>query len=465
MSGSAVRGPTLAAELQPTVRGEVIDPAHPGYEEARKVHNGMIEKRPALIARCSDAGDVITALSFARAHRMEVSVRGGAHNAAGLGLVDGGLTIDLSPMRNVHVQPRAKVARAGGGATLGDLDHATHAFGLATPTGIASTTGIGGLTLGGGLGHLTRALGLTIDNLLSADVVLADGRFVTASEDEYEDLFWALRGGGGNFGVVTSFTFRLHPVSMVTFGPMLWPVERSDEILAWYRDFLPEQPDELSGFFAYLSVPPGPPFPEELWLKQCCGVVWCSTAGEAEAARLLAPARALAPILDGVAQAPLPAAQSAFDALLVPGNQWYWRGHFVREISDDAIAAHAEWGAQMPTWMSTMHLYPIDGAAGRVPEDATAWGHRGARWAQVIAGIDADPAQAGALREWTVGYWDALQPFSDGGGYVNFMMEEGQDRVRASYGGNYDRLARVKAEYDPDNVFHVNQNIQPASSS
>src|SRR4051812_22102239 len=251
MSETTARGPALAEALQPTMRGQVISPADPAYEEARQVHNGMIQKRPALIARCVDAGDVVTALSFGRAQNLDVSIRGGAHNAGGLGLVDDGLTLDLSPMRNVHVDPQARLAHVGGGATLGDLDHATHAFGLATPTGIASTTGVGGLTLGGGLGHLTRAHGLTIDNLLAADVVLADGRFVTASEDEHEDLFWALRGGGGNFGVVTSFTFRVPPVSTVTFGPMLWPVERSEEILAWYRDFLPAQPDELTGFFAY----------------------------------------------------------------------------------------------------------------------------------------------------------------------------------------------------------------------
>jgi FAD/FMN-containing dehydrogenase len=454
-----------AATLQELLRGAVIDPEHPDYEAARQVHNGMIQKRPALIARCMDAGDVIAALSFARSERLPVSIRGGAHNAAGLGLTDGGLAIDLSPMRNVHVDPAARLARAGGGATLADLDHATHAFGLATPTGIASTTGIGGLTLGGGLGHLTRSLGLTIDNLVEADVVLADGSFVTASEDEHPDLFWALRGGGGNFGVVTQFTFRLHPVSMVTFGPMLWPLDRAGEILAWYRDFIGAQPAELGGFFAFLSVPPAPPFPEELWLQKCCGVIWCSTAPPDESARLLEPARALEPILDGVMEVPFPAAQSAFDPLLAPGNQWYWRADFVDEISDDAIAEHVEYAQRMPTWMSTMHLYPLDGAAARVANDATPWAYRDARWAMVIAGIDPDPKLAETLRDWTVGYWEALHPHSMGGAYVNFMMDEGQDRVRATYRGNYDRLAEVKATYDPDNVFHVNQNIHPASSS
>jgi FAD/FMN-containing dehydrogenase len=458
------RGGALAEALTRSgFRGEVVHPEHPAYEETRKVHNGMIQKHPALVARCADAADVIRAVDFAQASGIELSVRGGGHNAGGLGLVDDGLAIDLSPMRNVRVDPAARTAQVGGGAVLGDVDHATHVFGLAVPTGIASTTGVGGLTLGGGLGHLTRRFGLTIDNLLAADVVLADGSFVTASEDEHEDLFWALRGGGGNFGVVTSFTFRLHEVSTVSFGPTLWPLERSQEVLGWYRDFLPAQPDELSGFFAFLSIPPGPPFPEELWLKECCGVVWCSTAGPERTAELLAPVRALEPLVDGVAEMPLPAAQSAFDELLVPGNQWYWKADFVEEISDEAIAIHAEWSSVMPTWMSTMHLYPIDGAASRVPGKATAWSYRDARWAMVIAGIDADPARAEALRDWASGYWDALHPHSMPGAYVNFMMDEGQERVRATYRDNYGRLAQIKRRYDPANVFHVNQNIQPAA--
>jgi FAD/FMN-containing dehydrogenase len=462
MSETTLRGAALAETLQATLRGPVLHPDEPGWEEARQVHNGMIQKHPALIARCANAADVITSLSFARAHGLDVSIRGGAHNAGGLGLVDDGLAIDLSSLRNVDVDPRARTARVGGGATLGDVDHATHAFGLGLPTGIASTTGIGGLTLGGGLGHLTRAFGLTIDSLLEVDVVLADGSFVTASEEEHPDLFWALRGGGGNFGVVTSFTFRLHPVSLVSFGPMLWPIERAAEILAWYRDFIGQQPDALGGFFAFLSVPPAEPFPEELWLKKCCGVIWCSTAGPDETASLLAPARALGPILDGVMEVPFPAAQTAFDPLLGPGNQWYWRADFVEEISDAAIEQHVEWASRLPTWMSTMHLYPIDGAAARVPQDATAWAYRDAKWAQIMAGIDPDPALAGTLRDWTIGYWEALHPHSMGGAYVNFMMDEGQERVQATYRGNYDRLVQVKAEYDPGNVFHVNQNIRPA---
>jgi FAD/FMN-containing dehydrogenase len=449
-------GSALAAE----VRGAVIEPADAAYDEARALYNAMIDKRPALIVRCAD---VISAVRFGRAQGLELAVRGGGHNGAGLGSVDGGLVIDLSELRGVRVDPDGRTAVVGGGATLGEVDHATHAFGLAVPGGIISTTGIGGLTLGGGLGYLTRQHGLSIDNLVAADVVLADGSFVRASESEHAELFWAIRGGGGNFGVVTTFTFRLHPVTTVVAGPMLWELEQADEALRFYRDFLPQAPEQLSGFFAFLTVPPGPPFPEHLHLKKMCGVVWCHTGSEIEAARDLAPVRAFAePALDGVAPMPFPVLQSAFDGLYPPGHQWYWRADFVREIPDEAIARHLEFAGSLPTMQSTMHLYPIDGAAGRVAPDATAWGYREARWAQVMVGVDPDPANAGALRDWTVAYWEALHPYSLGGAYVNFMMDEGDARVKATYRGNYERLARAKRRYDPLNVFHVNQNIHPA---
>jgi FAD binding domain/Berberine and berberine like len=355
-------------------------------------------------------------------------------------------------------------ATVAGGTTLGELDHATHAFGLAVPAGIISTTGVGGLTLGGGLGYLTRKYGLSIDNLLEADVVLADGSLVRASESENDDLFWAIRGGGGNFGVVTSFTFQTRPVSTVVGGPMLWPLEQAPEVLAFYTELLAHGPDELGGFFALLTVPPGPPFPEELHLKKVCGVVWCYVGAEADARAALAPIRAkFPPALDGVGEMPLPALQAAFDGLYPPGDQWYWRADFVGAIPAGAVEAHMEYARKLPTWKSTMHLYPIDGAAGRVAADATPWTYRDARFAQVIVGVDPDPANARAVRDWTVGYWDALHPYSLGGAYTNFMMDEGSDRVRASYGTNYDRLARIKKRYDPSNLFHVNQNIQPSA--
>jgi FAD/FMN-containing dehydrogenase len=450
------------AGLAARVRGGLIGREHPEYDSARAQYNAYIDKRPQLIVRCADAADVIAAIGFARQTGLDLAVRGGAHNGAGLGSVDDGIVIDLSPMRGVRVDPEAQTALVLGGTLLGDVDHATHAFGLAAPFGIIGTTGVGGLTLGGGVGHLTRRLGLSIDNLLSADVVLADGSLVKASEDENPDLFWALRGGGGNFGVVTAFEFRLSPVGTVVAGPTLWPLERAAEILAWYREFLPAQPDDLNGFFAFLTVPPGPPFPEHLHLQKMCGVVWCHSGSEEAARAAFEPVRALGPELDGVMPMPLPALQSAFDALYPHGDQWYWRADFFDAIPDDAIEAHVEFAERLPTWKSTMHLYPVDGAAARVGADETAWSYRDAKWAGVIVGVDPDPASRDVIREWTIDYWEALHPTSLGGAYVNFMMEEGQERVQATYRGNYDRLSRIKAEYDPTNLFRVNQNIRPA---
>ena len=446
------------------LRGELIQPADPGYDAARQVYNAMIDKRPALIARCVDAADVIAAVTFGREHGLAVAIRGGGHNGPGLGTCDHGLVIDLSSMKGVRVDPSARTARVGGGCTWADVDHATHAFGLATPSGIISTTGVGGLTLGGGVGHLSRQCGLALDNLVEVDVVLADGQFVTASANEHPDLFWALRGGGGNFGVVTSFVFRLHPIDTVYAGPMLWPLERSADVLRWYRDFLPQAADDLNGFFAFLVVPSGPPFPEHLHGHKMCGVVWCYTGPLDQADAVFAPIRAQfgPPALDWVGPMPHPTLQSMFDPIYPPGHQWYWKADFVNELSDEAIALHVRYGAELPTPQSTMHLYPIDGAAGRVARDATAWNYRSAKWAQVMVGVSPDPADNERMTAWTRSYWQALHPHSAGGAYVNMMMEEGDDRVRASYGENYDRLAAIKRAYDPANLFRVNQNIAPA---
>jgi FAD/FMN-containing dehydrogenase len=452
--------PDLLAQLQSQLRGRSFQPGDPGYDEARAVYNGMIDKRPALVVQCHDIADVIAGVNAARTAGIDLAVRGGGHNGAGLGTCDGGMVLDLAAMDGVHIDPVEACAVVEGGATWGDVDHAAHAFGLACPSGIISTTGVGGLTLGGGLGHLTRKYGLTVDSLLSADVVLADGSLVTADEQTHPDLLWALRGGGGNFGVVTSFTFRLHRVDTVVAGPMLWPLERAAEVLRWYRDFLPSAPEDLNGFFAFLTVPPAPPFPEELHLQKMCGVVWCWTGPAAEADAAVAPARALQPALDGLQPMPFPVLQSAFDGLYPPGDQWYWRADFIREVPDEAVARHVEHGSAMPTMQSTMHLYPIDGAAHRSGPADTAFSYRDATWAMVIAGVDPDPGKATELRDWAVGYWDAIHPYSAGGAYVNMMMDEGNDRVRASYRDNYDRLVEVKHRYDPDNFFHVNQNIR-----
>jgi FAD/FMN-containing dehydrogenase len=465
---SSVSTPALAAQQQlGSFGGRLIGPDDSDYDEARSLFNAMFDKRPALIARCANAGDVAKAVAFARAHGLPIAIRGGGHNGAGLGSVDDGVVIDLSLMRDVEVDPDARTVRVGGGCTWGEVDAATNEHGLATPSGIISTTGVGGLTLGGGLGHLTRKCGLAIDNLLEAEVVLANGEQVRANADENPDLYWALRGGGGNFGVVTSFLFRLHDVGTVIAGPTFWPVESGAEVLRAYRDFLPNAPRELNGFFLFGSVPPGPPFPEELHLRPICGVVWCYAGADEEAA-----AAAMAPLLDalpepllhGPAPMPHPAIQGAFDGVYPAGDQWYWRADFVNDIPDEAVEIHAKFGAEMPTWKCTMHLYPINGAAHDVGSADTAWSYRDATYGAVFAGVDPDPANVDAIRRWSVDYQEALHPYSAGGAYVNMMMDEGQERVRASYGDNYDRLAQIKAKYDPDNTFRVNQNIQPKTA-
>jgi FAD/FMN-containing dehydrogenase len=455
--------PAASSRLAPDFQGQLISPGDREYDDARKVYNGMIDRRPGLIARCADGKDVAQAVDFARREGILVSIRGGGHNAGGLGVCDDGLVIDLSPMRDIEVDPAAGTVRVQGGATWGEVDRATHEHGLAVPCGIISTTGVGGLTLGGGIGHLSRKYGLGIDSLLAADVVLADGSSVTASEDQNQDLFWALRGGGGNFGAVTSFLFRGNPVDTVLAGPMFWPLEQTEEVLRFYDQFIAGAPEDVNGFFAFLTVPPGDPFPEELHMRQVCGVVWCCTGDMEQAEEAMRPAREFGPpLLDGVQQMPFPDMQSAFDAVYPPGLQWYWRADFVNELPEEAIAAHAEYGRQLPSMHSTMHLYPIDGAVHRVGQDETAFANRDSRWAEVIVGVDPEPANAAAITDWTKRYWEALHPYSAGGAYVNFLMhDEGGDRVKATYGDNYDRLVEVKRRYDPDNLFRVNQNIAP----
>jgi hypothetical protein len=449
--------------LKARLRGELIQPNDNAYDAARRVYNAMIDRRPHLIVRCADVADVIATVNFARDNNLLLAVRGGGHNAAGLGVCDGGLVIDLSRMRGIHVDPTARMVRVEGGCTWGDVDHATHAFGMAVPSGVISTTGVGGLTLGGGLGHLTRQCGLTIDNLLAADMVLADGRFVTVSGEENEDLFWAIRGGGGNFGIVTSFLFKLHPIHTNYAGPMLWELDQATEVMQWYREFITQAPEEISGFLAFMVVPPGPPFPKHLHSKTMCGIVWCYTGPIEKAGDAFKSIRGLGPpALDLVGPMPHPTLQSMFDALYPPGLQWYWKADFVNELSDEAIALHVKHGSEIPTMFSAMHLYPINGAAHRVGETDTPWSFRDATWAQVIVGVDPNPANKQRIMTWAKEYWEALHPCSAGGAYVNFMMDEGEDRIRATYRGNYERLVAVKTNYDPLNLFRVNQNIKPS---
>jgi FAD/FMN-containing dehydrogenase len=456
---------SLAAAIQklaPAIRGDMIQPDDAMYDDARKIYNAMIDRRPALIVRCADVADVIAAVQFAAENGLDLSIRGGSHNVAGFSTNDGGVVIDLSRMRNVHVDPERRVARAGGGATWGDVDHASHAFGLATPAGIISTTGVGGLTLGGGFGYLTRRYGLCIDNLLSAEVVTADGKLVTASEQENPDLFWAIRGGGGNFGVVTSFEFRLHPVSTVYGGPIFFPVDASGDVLAFFRDFIADAPREVSAFFGYHVAPPAPFVPEHLHGHTACAIIPCYTGPLDQAEAAIKPIREAAPVaLDLAGPRPYPALNSLFDPLLPAGLHHYWKADFDRDLTDEAIAIHTEHGPQVPNFLSLMHLYPLDGAVHDVASDTTAFNYRDVKFAHIIAGVDTDPANMPAHTAWVRDYWNALHPHSAGGAYVNFMMDdEGNDRIQATYRDNYPRLAALKRQYDPGNVFHMNQNIQ-----
>jgi FAD/FMN-containing dehydrogenase len=445
------------------LRGDLIQPEDASYEEARKVYNAMIDKRPALIARCVDVADVIAAVNFGRDNQLDVAVRGGGHNGPGFGTCDGGLVIDLSRMRGIRVDPASSTVRVEGGCVWGDVDHATHPFGLAVPCGFIAGTGVGGLTLGGGIGYLARKYGLTIDNLLSVDMVLADGRFVTASSNQNADLFWAVRGGGGNFGVVTSFLFRGCPVSTVYGGPMFWPIEKAEDVLLYWQEFMLSAPDDMNGWFAFATVPPGPPFPEQHHLEKMVAIVWCYTGAPETAEAAFAPIRQYCPpAIDFAGPIPFPALQGMFDALYPAGLQWYWRADFFDGYDDEAVSLHTRYGPQLPTMHSTMHIYPINGAAGRVGPNDTAWGYRTANFAQVIVGVDPDPQNNERMTEWARDYWAALHPHSVGGGYINMIMDEGEDRVKAAYGKNYERLAQVKAAYDPCNLFHVNQNIKPA---
>jgi len=453
---------TAVQDLTSRLRGTLLRPGDAGYEETRPVYNAMIDKSPALIARCVDIADVIAAVNFAREQKLTLAVRGGGHSGPGLGTCDDGLVIDLSDMKGIHVDPVARTARVEGGCTWGEVDHATHAFGLATPSGFISTTGVGGLTLGGGIGYLSRTLGLTIDNLLGIDMVLADGSFVTASAQEHADLFWAVRGGGGNFGVVTSFLLQLHPISTVYGGPMLWPLEQAADVMKFWRDFILNAPEEINGWFAFITVPPTPPFPEQFHLQKMCAIVWCYSGALDKADELFKPIRAFrSPAVDFAGPIPWPVLQSLFDALYPPGLQWYWKADFFTDLSEKAIDLHVKYSAQLPTMHSTMHLYPINGAVHRASTSETAFSFRDANFAEVIVGVDPDPANNERMIRWARDYWMALHPYSAGGGYVNMMMDEGTDNVKAAYRDNYARLAQIKATYDPSNLFHVNQNIKP----
>lgn len=449
--------------LRADTRGTVTGPTDPGYDDARAVRNGMIDKRPEVVVRPANAGDVMTAVRFAGDHGLSVAVRGGAHSVPGFGTADAAVVVDLSAMRDVRVDPVTRTARVAGGATWGDLNAATYPFGLATTGGIISTTGVGGLTLGGGIGYLAHGLGLSLDNLVGADVVTADGTFHVASEKDDADLFWAIRGGGGNFGVVTSFEFRLSPVKDVYGGPIFFELDRAGDLFRLYREFIADAPEQFGGFPAYQIAPPLPFIPEERHGTTLALMVTCWAGDLDKGEQVLKPFRDLAPsVAEMVGPMPYPALNSAFDDLYPVGLRHYWKASFATELTDEAIAAHVEHGSKVPAMTSTMHIYPINGACNDVAPDATAFAYRDASFATVIAGMWPDAADDERNTAWVRDYYEAIAPHSEEGGYINFMAGDDQDRIRANYKGNYDRLQQVKAQYDPGNLFRHNQNITPA---
>ncbi|MFF9017507.1 FAD-binding oxidoreductase [Streptomyces sp. NPDC014870] len=446
--------------LRGAVRGEVVVPGDPDYDEARAVYNAMHDRRPAVVVRAADAGDVIAGVLFARDHGLPLAVRGGAHAVAGYGTVDDGLVVDLSPMRAVRVDPAARTARAEGGCTWGDFNHATHAFGLATTGGVVSTTGIAGLTLGGGMGNLARRYGLSCDNLVEADVVTADGTLVTCDAERHPDLFWALRGGGGNFGVVTSFVYRLHPVDDVLGGVVFYPLD-ADVARNW-RDLVAGSPEELNTIFVMVLGPDMPFLPERWHGRPVCGLVTCFSGPPGEDAKVLALLDELGPVVGRfVERMPYPMVNTLFDEDLPPGLYHYWKGNFSRDLSDGAIDVHVRYGATLPSMESDTAIFPIDGACHRVGPEESAFAYRDAHFSAAFGTTHTDPADNEANIAWTRAYDEALRPHTQEAGYVNFMDTDDQDRVRANYRQNYDRLRTVKRRYDPGNLFRLNHNIEP----
>ncbi|MEB3369566.1 FAD-binding oxidoreductase [Saccharopolyspora mangrovi] len=453
---------TTIEQLREQVRGPVTTPGDPDYDAARRVHNAMIDLRPQAVVRCANTGDVSSVIDFARDNGVDLAVRGGGHSVPGFGTCEGGVVADLSGMRGVRVDAGRQTARAEGGATWGDFNAATHAYGLATTGGIISTTGIGGLTLGGGIGYLARGLGLSCDNLISADVVLASGEIVVADELNNPDLLWALRGGGGNFGAVTSFEYRLSPVREIYGGPIFFDIEHATDVLRGFRDVIANAPEQLGGFPAFQIAPPLPFIPEHRHGVPHVAVVTCWSGPVEEGPDAVAALRDLAPVVaEHVGPMPYPALNAAFDALVPPGLQHYWKANFATELTDEMIAAHVRHGPRVPVVNSTVHIYPIDGACHRVRPDETAFAFRDANFATVIAGMWPDPADNEANIAWVRDYYAETAPHSEEGGYINFMAADDQGRVKANYRQNYDRLAETKRRYDPDNLFRLNQNIVP----
>jgi FAD binding domain/Berberine and berberine like len=444
-------------ELSVSLRGELIRPGDDGYDRARAVFNGMVDRRPALIVRCAGVSDVVKGVEFARSNDLLLSIRGGGHSVAGKAVCDGGLMLDLSPMKGIRVDPARRTAEAQAGLTLGEFDHETQEFGLATTLGVVSVTGIAGLTLGGGLGWLNGKHGLACDNLISADVVTADGRLLTASEEENEDLFWGLRGGGGNFGVVTSFRYRLHPVGTVLGGGLSYPLSKAHEVLRFYHEFASGCPDELSTDASLGVAPDG----SGVVVVSVC---YCGPAEEGE--RVLRPLREFgSPLTDNIRPMAYTTLQSAPDASFPPGRRHYWKSSYLKHLSDEAIEVMVRFVSEMPSPTTGVGLQQMHGAASRVGPTTTAFPHRDEHYDFLILSQWTDPAESERNVEWTRSLFEAMQPFFEAGVYVNNLGDEGEDRVQAAYGVNYDRLSTLKSLYDPTNLFRLNQNIPPASEA
>ena len=439
-----------------SLRGPLLGPGEDGYDGARKVWNGMIDRRPALIARCAGVADVVAAVRFARTHELLVSVRGGGHNITGNAVCEDGLMIDLSRMKSVRVDPARRTARAGAGLTWGEYNHETQAFGLASTGGVVSTTGIAGLTLGGGLGWLMGKHGLSCDNLLSADLVTADGQFLTASADQHPDLFWGLRGGGGNFGVVTSFEYRVHPVDAVLAGMVLHPMAKAREVLRFYRDFARNCPDEALAAAALMTSPEGAPV-----VAIIVSYIGDIVAGEA----VVAPLRKFgSPLLDTIAPTSYVQLNTLFDAAVPYGGvQRYWKSSFLKQLGDDLIEILIERSAKMLSPMSMVLFFHLHGAAARVDRNATAFGLRDDQWDYDVISQWTDPDESADHVQWTREFWTTVEPFATGEVYVNHLDSEEATRIRAAYSQGYERLVALKNKYDPTNLFRLNQNIKPTS--
>jgi FAD/FMN-containing dehydrogenase len=454
-------------ELRGQLGGEVIVPGDAGYDAARAVWNGYIDRRPRVVARCRGVADVLASLRFAQAHKLLTAVRGGGHNVAGFGTCDGGMVIDLSPMKGARVDPEARTVQAQAGLTWGEFDRETQAFGLATTGGLVTTTGIAGFTLGGGIGWLMRKLGLTIDNLLSADVVTADGRLLSASAASHPDLFWAIRGGGGNFGIVTSFEYRLHPVGPVVFGGAVFhPADKAREVLRVFNRWTATLPDEMTPMAAFITAPPLPFIPAALHGTPMLAVAMCYAGAVADGERVAQPMASFGPPAAAhVGPVPYTMLQGMFDATAPHGIHSYWKTHYVPDLSDAAIDALVGHAAEMRRLspFTTLHIHHLEGALSRVNPEATAFRHRSPRYAMNLVGLWTAGEQPDPHIAWVRRTFDAMQSFATGAPYLNFLGDEGTDRVRAAYGAaTYDRLAEIKARYDPANFFRVNQNIRPA---